>query len=138
MPDTPLPARPCTRSAPAQRGFGLIEVLVGCVLMAVLSLGACAALHQALRAVRSAALQGHAAGLVMDLAEELALAADEATARQITGAWQQRVHGMLPGARGEVVPGGSSAGIRLSWSGTADVRDWLALPLPPPAVGDAP
>lgn len=118
-----------------QRGFGLIEVLVGCVLMAVFSLGACAAVHQALQDVRAAALQGHAAALLMDLAEELALAPDAATQLRIVDAWQHRVQRALPDASGALLPG-EPGEIRLYWISAAAPQQ-LSLPLPPRLAGRA-
>jgi hypothetical protein len=121
-------------------GFGLVDALVALALLAVTLLGACGALHFALRATRAASWQARAVDLLADLDEDLQRAdpAQPAAARLET--WRARVQQVLPAgavsamdARALVI--GESGvrwfDVRLAWNGMpGSPGESLQLPLP--------
>jgi hypothetical protein len=124
-------------------GFGLVDALVALALLAVTLLGACGALHFALRATRAAAWQSQAVDLLADLDEDLQRADPAQPAAARLEAWRARVQRDLPaGAVAAMNPralGIGEAGLqwldlRLAWNGSpGSSGESLQLPLPHPS-----
>jgi hypothetical protein len=135
----------------AAAGFGLVDVLVALVLLALTLLGACGGLHFALRATHAATLQARAVDLVADLAEDI-YGGNTARLQAELGAWRGRVRSNLPVHR----QAASSLAthqlqhaalndpvewfdLRLNWNGLPGTRgDALRLPLTTAATGLSP
>lgn len=77
-------------------GFGMIDTLIGLMLLAVVLLGACSVLIQQMRAAQAAALQGRAVDLAADLTEDLRDITSPAAAAGLVQVWRERVSTALP------------------------------------------
>jgi len=121
-------------------GFGLVDALVALALLAVTLLGACGALHFALRATRAASWQSQAVNLLADLDEDLQRVDPAQTAAARLEAWHARVQRDLPASavaamnpRALVIgeAGLQWLDLRLAWNGMpGSSGESLQLPLP--------
>ena len=121
-------------------GFGLVDALVALALLAVTLLGACGAMHFALRATRAASWQARAVDLLADLDEDLQRLDPARPAAARLDAWRARVRQDLPaGALSAIDPRElviGEAGIhwldlRLAWNGMpGSAGETLQLPVP--------
>lgn len=77
-------------------GFGLVDALVALALLAMTLLGACGALHFAMRAIHAAAWQARAVDLVADLDEDLQHADRAQPLATRLESWRARLRHDLP------------------------------------------
>lgn len=121
-------------------GFGLVDALVALALLAMTLLGACGALHFALRATRAATWQTRAVDLLADLDEDLQHADPARPDAARLQTWRARLPRELPAGDVSAIDARSLVigeariqwlDLRLAWNGTPGRPiETLQLPLP--------
>jgi Tfp pilus assembly protein PilV len=108
--DAPRPGKALV-TLTSNQGFGLVDVLVALLLLAVTLLGTGTALVRTQAASQAAMLQTRAIDLMADLAEDLRPGADAATGKGMLTGWLTRVAGELPMGSAQAHPGA----IHMQW-----------------------
>lgn len=120
---------------PRQRGLGLFEVLIACLLLALCAVGAGRALQSSVGAMHDAALHMRAVDLAADLAETLAAATPGQAQAQHLAPWQARLPQHLPAGAAVLRPADAVANTQLllQWTRGAHPARRISLPLHLPA-----